>query len=278
MSPIRKLPPFDPYKVLQVAQDASLEDIKKSYRQLALQLHPDKAGQSSQADFVKLQAAYEILSDVENRADYHRLKGLKKPRGGWRPSAYYNPADDFEAWRSAAYDEFGELNPDASKRKWYERGSTQDPTKKMDVRFRGREWCIKAAGKATKDLHTLRDGINAIMGSRLCECASQKDTIWEQLCGISGDLNGKLATAKSVKTQLNTVQKGQWKVSPETQAILADLYRLQDKIELMLQSLTNLKSLVQTFESQSKKTRKHTKHLFVVELSMWGHDRTPKDD
>lgn len=56
------------YKTLGVDKNATQEDIKKAYRKLAGQYHPDKGGDT--ATFQKIQAAYDILGDPEKRKQY----------------------------------------------------------------------------------------------------------------------------------------------------------------------------------------------------------------
>ena len=67
----------DYYAVLEVARDATPEDIKKSYRRLALQWHPDRhdeAGRDeAEARFKRIAEAYEVLSDPDKRSRYDRL-------------------------------------------------------------------------------------------------------------------------------------------------------------------------------------------------------------
>lgn len=72
-----------PYKILGVQQDATAADIKKAYRKLALQHHPDRHSDPVEREkathaFAKLAAAYEILSDDEER----RQHDLRKKYGG----------------------------------------------------------------------------------------------------------------------------------------------------------------------------------------------------
>ena len=56
------------YTILGVPQNAGPEDIKKAYRKLALQHHPDKGGDT--AKFQQVEEAYRILSDPQKRAEY----------------------------------------------------------------------------------------------------------------------------------------------------------------------------------------------------------------
>ena len=58
----------DYYQTLGVSENASPEEIKKAYRKLANQHHPDKGG--DQAKFKDISVAYETLSDKNKRAEY----------------------------------------------------------------------------------------------------------------------------------------------------------------------------------------------------------------
>lgn len=58
----------DYYTILGVDKSATADDIKKAYRKLASQHHPDKGGDT--ARFQEIQAAYAVLSDTQKRAEY----------------------------------------------------------------------------------------------------------------------------------------------------------------------------------------------------------------
>jgi molecular chaperone DnaJ len=63
----------DYYQILGVSRDASPEQIKKAYRQLAMKLHPDVANEPDAADrFKKVAEAYEVLADPKKRDLYDR--------------------------------------------------------------------------------------------------------------------------------------------------------------------------------------------------------------
>ena len=64
-------PPKDPYKILGVDKKASQEDIKKAYRKLARQYHPDVNSASDASErFKAITEAYEVLTDPQRRQRY----------------------------------------------------------------------------------------------------------------------------------------------------------------------------------------------------------------
>jgi len=76
----------DYYEVLGVSRTASADEIKKSYRRLAMKHHPDRNKDDSSAEgkFKEAKEAYEILSNTEKRATYDRFghDGLSSRSGG----------------------------------------------------------------------------------------------------------------------------------------------------------------------------------------------------
>jgi len=76
----------DFYVVLGVQRDASEADIKKAYRKLAMECHPDRnnGDKSAEEKFKVVTEAYEVLRDPEKRAAYDRFghQGVRGAGGG----------------------------------------------------------------------------------------------------------------------------------------------------------------------------------------------------
>jgi len=77
----------DYYEVLGVAKNAAPEEIKKAYRKVALQFHPDRNpdDKTSEDKFKEAAEAYEVLSDQDKRARYDRFghQGMGSGQGGF---------------------------------------------------------------------------------------------------------------------------------------------------------------------------------------------------
>ena len=137
----------DYYKILGIEKSASEEDVKKAYRKLAHQFHPDKPGGNAEK-FKQINEAYQVLSNKEKRQQYDRFgrvfdgqpSGGESPFGnmgfdfGFDPSNLEdlgNMGDVFEAF----FDGLGIRR----KRKTYEHGSDLEAVLEISLEeaFRG---------------------------------------------------------------------------------------------------------------------------------------------
>src|SRR3954468_10559975 len=84
----------DLYKILGVSEDADDATIKKAYRKLAKEFHPDVTGGDKKKTerFKEINEAYDVLGDAKKRAEYERLKHAPvRPDGmpeGFDPDAF----------------------------------------------------------------------------------------------------------------------------------------------------------------------------------------------
>jgi curved DNA-binding protein len=82
----------DYYKILGVERKASADDIRKAYRKLAMQHHPDKnpGDKKSEDKFKEINEAYQVLSDEKKRARYDQLGSAYSDfrTGGGRPGDF----------------------------------------------------------------------------------------------------------------------------------------------------------------------------------------------
>ena len=110
-----KNPNKDYYKILGVARDADADSIKKAYRKLAMECHPDRnqGDKALEEKFKEVSEAYEVLSDPNKKNQYDR--GPRKFNG----MGYTNPFDIFSSVFEATFSSGGsfvnqrrKINPD----------------------------------------------------------------------------------------------------------------------------------------------------------------------
>ncbi|HWO85496.1 MAG TPA: J domain-containing protein [Stellaceae bacterium] len=98
-----------PYELLGVKPDASADEIRKAYRKLAKQFHPDinPGKPEAEARFKEISTAYDLLSDSDKRARYDRGEidetGAERPPRGY----YRSQAEGAQGWR---YQPEGEMD------------------------------------------------------------------------------------------------------------------------------------------------------------------------
>jgi DnaJ-class molecular chaperone len=68
------------YDILNIDENASLNDIKKAYNKLVLKYHPDKSKTDSRDEFEKITYAYNILRNEKTRNEYNMMNGLNKTK------------------------------------------------------------------------------------------------------------------------------------------------------------------------------------------------------
>ena len=167
----------DYYEVLEVARTASADELKKSYRKLAVKFHPDKnAGdKGAEEKFKEIGEAYDVLSDPEKRAAYDRFGHAAFAQGGGVPRGGHDPFDIFrEVFGGAAggggiFEQFFGGTGGRNERENRQRGS--------DLRYDMQITLDEAATGTEKEIEVSKlnvcdscHGVGAEKGSRVVTC------------------------------------------------------------------------------------------------------------
>lgn len=121
----------DYYEVLGVSKDASADEIKKAFRRLAVQHHPDKEG-GDEAKFKEVNEAYDVLKDTDKRQRYDRFghAGVGGASGGYGG----NPFEGFGGFQGQNINfDFGEGLGDIFSQFFGGGGRNRGPQKGRDV-------------------------------------------------------------------------------------------------------------------------------------------------
>ncbi|NUM58338.1 MAG: molecular chaperone DnaJ [Bdellovibrionaceae bacterium] len=125
----------DYYEILGVAKDADADSIKKSYRKLAMQFHPDRNPNNKEAEdkFKEAAEAYDVLSNPEKRAQYDRFghSAFKQTGGRGFNQGFDNVEDIFSNFGDIFGDIFGMGGTGSSR----SRRSRNEPRKGSDLRY-----------------------------------------------------------------------------------------------------------------------------------------------
>lgn len=102
----------DYYSLLGIGRDADQNEIKKAYRKLAMEYHPDRNPDNKEAEdkFKKLSEAYAVLSDPQKRAEYDRFgRAGARGAGGFGGFSGGFSGDPFDIFREVFGGGFGDI-------------------------------------------------------------------------------------------------------------------------------------------------------------------------
>jgi len=141
----------DFYKILGISKSASGDEIKKKYRSLARELHPDKTkGDAAMEEkFKAVSEAYEILSDTKKRIEYDEARSVFE-RGGFRSPQGGFQGGDF-------HDVFGGGNPQDIFASLFGGGGRRGPRKGQDLQTEATITFRESVFGTTLDLHLATD-------------------------------------------------------------------------------------------------------------------------
>lgn len=98
----------DYYEILGVSKNASADEIKKAFRRLAIQYHPDKQG-GNEEKFKEVNEAYEVLKDSSKRQRYDQFGHAGVGGSGGGPGAGYGGFGGFGGQGQEMHFDFGDL-------------------------------------------------------------------------------------------------------------------------------------------------------------------------
>jgi DnaJ-class molecular chaperone len=152
----------DPYAVLGVKREATQDEIRKAYRQLAKKLHPDLNPGDKQAEekFKQISAAYDLLGDAEKRARFDRgeidASGQERPRERYYRDFHGADAEPHSYSTHGGFADFTETE-DILKEMFGRGGEARLRLRGQDVLCRLPVEFLEALNGATKRI-TLPDG------------------------------------------------------------------------------------------------------------------------
>jgi molecular chaperone DnaJ len=170
--------PRDYYEVLGVARDAGEDEIKKAYRKLAFQHHPDRnpGDKAAEQRFKEATEAYEVLRDPQQRARYDRFGHAGAGSGGGAAGADFSGFDLADALRAFMRDfggdtgGFGDLFGGAGGR-----GAARGPQRGDDLQVRLRLTLEEIASGVEKKIR--------VKHLRACATCHGRGGEGEQECG-----------------------------------------------------------------------------------------------
>lgn len=189
----------DYYKILGVERGATEDDIKKAYRKLAHQYHPDKKGGDAER-FKAINEAYQVLSSKEKRAQYDRFgrvfdgsgpetAGSGGPFGGFGFDVNFDPSmfDQMGNDAGEMFDAFFEGLGIRRRRRTYERGADLEVAVSVTLEeaFRGTTKTI-SVNRFTACASCAGAGYDAKAGTAQCGVCSGQGEIRETRKGFFG--------------------------------------------------------------------------------------------
>jgi molecular chaperone DnaJ len=169
----------DYYEVLGVSKNATQDEIKKAYRKVAMQYHPDRnpGDKAAEEKFKEAAEAYEILNDADKKAQYDRFghNAFNQGRGGGSYGGGMNMDDIFSQFGDIFGDDsFGSFFGNRGGRSGGQRGGNRGSNLRVKLKLNFEEMA-KGASKTIK--------IKKYIKCTTCNGSGAKDKNSVQTCG-----------------------------------------------------------------------------------------------
>jgi DnaJ family protein A protein 2 len=212
--------PEDYYKILEVDRNASNDEIKKSYRKLAMKYHPDKnkGDKAAEEKFKSISAAYNVLSDEKQKQIYDQYgeDGLNSmggmggdPMGGMDPSEFFSQhfGRDFGGFGGgdSGFGGFGGFGGERVRKPTHTPNINHVIKISLEEAFSG---VIKTLEFSKKVLCSTCDGVGSPNKSAVKKCSACKGSGMETIVRQMGPMmSQQQITCRSCKGQGETIPK-----------------------------------------------------------------------
>src|SRR6478752_8340481 len=196
----------DYYEILSVTKTATVDEIKKSYRKVAMQFHPDRnpGDKAAEEKFKEAAEAYEILSDADKRAQYDRFGHQAFSPSGRGGGGYSGGGMNMDDIFSQFGDIFGDDSPFGS---FFGGGSSRRSSGGRARGTRGSNLRVKLklnyeeiAKGATKTIK-----VKKYVGCTTCSGSGAKDKNSVQTCTTCGGSGQVRRVSNTFLGQMQTV-------------------------------------------------------------------------
>src|SRR5215204_1322620 len=192
----------DYYEILSVAKNASADEIKKAYRKVAMQYHPDRnpGDKTAEEKFKEAAEAYEVLSDGEKRAQYDRF-GHAGVSGNGRGAHSPNMEDIFSQFGDIfGEDIFGSFFGAGAGGQRTRGGQRARGTRGSNLRIKLKLTYEEIAKGVTKNIK-----VKKYVGCQTCNGSGAKDKGSVQTCGTCGGSGQVRRVSNTFLGQMQTV-------------------------------------------------------------------------